>query len=104
MSTLTLSVSAFDTLRYVKKLKAANVPEPQAEAQAEALHEVLDAVLADQAAKLATRADLRSELALVRKEIIIARRDTIIWLGGILGGLLIAGFGVMLTVFYNLLG
>jgi len=57
MSTLTLS--SFDTLRYVKALKEADVPEKQAEAQAEALRTVLEATQADQAAQLATKSDLR---------------------------------------------
>jgi len=38
---MSATLSAFDTLRYVKRLKEADVPEKQAEAQAEALHEVL---------------------------------------------------------------
>jgi len=38
----TLALSSFDTLQYVKRLKAANVPEEQAEAQAEALRAALD--------------------------------------------------------------
>ena len=37
---------AFDTLAYTKKLKAAGVPEKQAEVQAEALAEIVDERLA----------------------------------------------------------
>jgi len=91
----TLAAASFDTLKYVKKLKAVNVPEPQAEVQAEALHEVFEAVLAEHATNVATKGDaalLHQELALVRKEIALARRDTIIWLGG----MLIADFGLVL--------
>ena len=36
------SAITFDTLAYVKKLKAAGVPEAQAEVQAEALVEIID--------------------------------------------------------------
>jgi len=39
----------FDTLEYVNKLKAADVPQKQAEAQAQALRGVLDTVLVEQA-------------------------------------------------------
>jgi len=69
MSALTLS--SFDTLRYVKALKEADVPEKQAEAQAEALRSVLEATQADQAAQLATKGDL----ALMRKELDLVRSD-----------------------------
>ncbi len=44
--------AVFDTLAYVKKLRAAGVPEDQAEVQAEALAEVVDE-------KLATKDDIR---------------------------------------------
>lgn len=43
----------FDTLRYANKLKAAGVPEKQAEAQAETLAEVVDETLA-------TKQDIKS--------------------------------------------
>jgi len=41
----------FDTLEYVNKLKAADVPQKQAEAQAQALWGVLDAALTEHAEK-----------------------------------------------------
>jgi len=57
----------FDTLEYVNALKAADVPEKQAEAQAKALRGVLDATLADHASALATKADLaRMEATLLK--------------------------------------
>jgi len=85
----------FDTLEYAHTLKAADVPEKQAEAQARAMRHALDTALSDPAATLATKADiglLKADIELVRKEIALARRDTIIWLGG----MLIAGFGLVL--------
>jgi len=92
----------FDTLEYVNALKAADVPDKQAEAQAKAMRRVLDTALADHAVTLATKADigllkgdiglLKGDIELLRKEIALARRDTIIWLGG----MLIAGFGLVL--------
>ena len=49
-----MTVTAFDTLAYARKLKAAGIPEVQAEAQATALVEVLK----ESVSELATRADL----------------------------------------------
>jgi hypothetical protein len=45
----------FDTLAFTKKLRAAGIPEDQAEAQAEALSDVLEVNLQD----LTTKGDLR---------------------------------------------
>jgi len=59
---------AFDTLAYVKKLKAAGVPESQAEAQAETFVEIIEG-------RLATRLDLRRTEAVLRKDIEQIRSD-----------------------------
>jgi len=68
----TAALSPFDTLRYVKRLRAADIPESQAEAQAEALREVL----ADQAAatrrdagQVATKADVREAVARLDRKV-----------------------------------
>ncbi len=58
MSTLVL-----DTLQYANKLKAAGVPDRQAEVQAETLAEVL-------VDKLATKQDLDLKLAELKNELI----------------------------------
>jgi len=90
-----MAAIAFDTLEYVNKLKAADVPQKQAEAQAQALRSVLDSALVEQArqqeqaharalenldtkteraiAELSLKtersiADLKSDIALVRKD------------------------------------
>jgi len=47
-----MTAITFDTLRYVKKLKAAGVPEKQAEVQAEAMAELVEE-------RLATKQDLK---------------------------------------------
>lgn len=47
-----MATVAFDTLKFVEKLKAAGVPEPQAKAEAEALQEAFGT------AELATKRDL----------------------------------------------
>jgi predicted phage-related endonuclease len=63
---------AFDTLRYTKKLRAAGVPDQQAEVQAETLAEIVEE-------RLATKRDLKEvEVALKRdlKEVEVAlKRD-----------------------------
>jgi len=53
----------FDTLAYVKKLKAAGVPEKQAEVQAETFAEIIDE-------KVATKQDLQMLEANVTAKII----------------------------------
>ena len=45
----------FDTLKFANRLKAAGVPEAQAEAQVEALSDMFEANMAE----LATKSDLR---------------------------------------------
>jgi len=47
-------------------------------------------------------AKLDAKVELLRKEIAIARRDTIIWLGGVLGGLSLAIGGLLLHILSKL--
>jgi len=78
----TVPLSSFDTLRYVQRLRAADVPESQAEAQAEALREALADQSAAQAGQVATKADIaevrsatKAEFADVRNAITEVRGD-----------------------------
>ncbi|MCS6786548.1 MAG: hypothetical protein NZ524_05905 [Thiobacillaceae bacterium] len=66
MNTLT-----FDTLKFVERLKAAGVPEPQAKAEAEALAEALAQTIAIR--ELATKTDLE-----------VLKSDVIKWVAGLL--------------------
>jgi len=89
----TFTMSSFDTLAYVKRLKEADVPEKQAEAQAEALRAALDTQ------DVVTKGDLRemelklsngiasahNGIALVRKDI-----DNLRWTVRIVLGCVIA--------------
>ena len=61
-----MSAQVFDTLAYVKKLKAAGVPDAQAEAQATALAEAITG-------EIITKRDLQIELAPVRSDIQIIK-------------------------------
>jgi hypothetical protein len=83
----------FDTHAYVKKLRAAGLPEAQAEALAEAhrtsLSEVLDTTLA-------TKGDidrLEKELLLVKNEITLLKWMTGLMLAGVVSLVLKAFFG-----------
>jgi len=125
----TLSLPAFDSLKFANRLKAAGISAQQAEAEAEVLREAFDErdralatldsqvrthkVLSEkEAEQMATKADLQAvqadlqadifkvdaKVELLRKEIAISRRDTIIWLGGALA----IGFGLVLRQLSNL--
>jgi len=65
---LNMGSIAFDTLAYVKRLKAAGVPESQAEAQAETFVEIIEG-------RLATRVDLRRTESVLRKDLEQIRSD-----------------------------
>jgi len=80
----TIALSSFDTLAYVKRLKEADVPEKQAEAQAEALRAALDTkdvVTKGDLRELELR--LRSEITDVRGELKLQRALLTAALGGI---------------------
>jgi len=117
MSTLTLP--SFDTLAYVKRLKDANIPEQQAEAQAEALRTVLstqDVASKEDLRKLAAstdskfgllrndvnllRKDMEKTIDLLRKDMNVQRKDIVIKLGSMVigtGVVLIAAMGALAT-------
>ena len=61
-----MTTTTFDTLSYAKKLKAAGMPDQQADVQAEALFELVDE-------KLATKKDLE-----------LLKKDLTIKLGGMI--------------------
>ncbi|CAC9508082.1 hypothetical protein [uncultured Gammaproteobacteria bacterium] len=71
-----MSVIAFDTLTYAKKLKASGFTEQQAEVQAEAMAELVNE-------QLATKRDLKElEMSLVLR----------------LGGIMVAGITIIATL------
>jgi hypothetical protein len=74
-----MATVTFDTLKFVRRLKEAGVPETQAEAFADALRE------AQGESDLVTKADLRAELADLRAELAELKSDLIKWLIGIMG-------------------
>ncbi|MFZ5932125.1 MAG: DUF1640 domain-containing protein [Pseudomonadota bacterium] len=82
MATVTFDTLKFDTLKFVEKLRAAGVSEPQAKAQAEVLVSALSEAMELQ---LATKDDIRG----VRADIARLERDLFVvkWMMGlVLGG------------------
>ena len=78
------STITFDTLAYVKKLKAAGVPEKQAEAQAETFAEIIEERIATKHDILALKQDLKKlELAL-KQDLANAKSEIIKWVAGML--------------------
>lgn len=69
----------FDTLRFANRLKAAGVPQEQAEAEAEALSEVLGTNVKD----LASKQDIEVLRAEMRTEMAETKADLIRWVVGV---------------------
>ena len=78
-----MSVIAFDTLKYAKRLKDSGVPDKQAEAEAEALAEVLEVNLKD----FSTKEDLHRDLRELEQRMIIK-----------LGGMMMAAIAIVATL------
>ncbi len=91
-----MTTTAFDTLGYFQKLKAAGVPDEQAQVQADALREFT--VIQDEKTKqeIATKGDLRETELRLQKEIEKVRYDLLKWqIGGwlALAAIMAKGFG-----------
>jgi len=96
----------FDTLEYVNRLKAAQVPDAQAQAQAQALQKALQQAGEKTITQVQTRTDsqfsllhggmelLRKDMDMVRKDMELMRKDIIIKLGTMIA----ASAGVMAAV------
>ena len=78
-----MNTATFDTLKVANRLKAAGVPDKQAEAEAEILGEALDNSLRN----LVTEDALRRELLLLEQRITIK-----------VGAMLIAAVGILIAV------
>jgi len=92
-----MATIAFDTLKFSNRLKAAGVPDKQAEAEAEALAEVLEVNLKELATKedvLLVRKDLEGlETRFNDKLTMLEQRMTIK-----LGGLIVVAVGGVATL------
>ena len=78
----------FDTLAYVKKLKAAGVPEKQAEVQAETFAEIIEDRIATKHDILLLKQDLKELELSMKQELKLGLADTkaeiIKWVAGML--------------------
>ena len=78
----------FDTLAYVKKLKAAGVPEKQAEVQAETFAEIIEDRIATKHDILLLKQDLKELELSLKQELKLGLADTkaeiIKWVAGML--------------------
>lgn len=77
----------FDTLQYANRLKAAGVPEKQAEVQAEVLREIMDE-------KLATKKDLELAKNELKRDI----KDLELHMTLKLGSLMVGGIGLLVIL------
>ena len=69
-----MSAITFDTLKFANRLKAAGVPDRQAEAEAEVLAEALEINLKDISTKadlLAAKVELQQEMKMMEQRLII---------------------------------
>lgn len=69
-----MSAITFDTLKFANRLKAAGVPDKQAEAEAEVLAEALEVNLKDLSTKadlLAAKVELQQEMRMLEQRLII---------------------------------
>lgn len=88
-----MSTITFDTLKFADTLKAAGVPDKQAEAEARALADAFSS----NASELATKGDvkdLRSEMELMRKDMQAMEMRLTIKLGAIIA----AAVGILIAV------
>ena len=84
-----MATVTFDTLKFVEKLRAAGVSEPQAKAQAEVLVSALSEAIEVQLATKQDIRDVRSDIAkLEREQIVPIQRDLFVlkWMMGLMIG------------------
>ncbi len=65
----------FDSLAFVKKLRAAGVPDAQAEAQAEVFIEIMDSTFATKPGLINVKNELQLAIENVRKEIQVVKAE-----------------------------
>ncbi len=90
-----MSTITFDTLKFVKELESAGVPDAQAEAQARALSNVLETNVKD----LVTKSDLEHQVEMIRRDIQEMEMRLTIKLGAFIAGAaaIFAGISKMMS-------
>lgn len=79
-----ISTITFDTLAYVKKLKAAGVPETQAEVQAETFAEIIEDRIATKHDIFMLKQDLKELELTLKRDIANIKAEIIKWVAGML--------------------
>lgn len=79
-----MATITFDTLAYSKRLKAAGVPEEQAEVQAETFAEIMEERLATKYDIELLRRDMKEMEPGLKKDIAASKSETIKWVAGML--------------------
>ena len=79
-----MATITFDTLAYAKRLKAAGVPEEQAEVQAETFAEIIEERLATKYDIELLRRDMKEMEIELKKDIAASKSETIKWVAGML--------------------
>ncbi len=82
---------AFDTHKFIKGMMATGFTEEQAETQAHLFSEILDS-------QLATKGDIELAKAELRKEIEVAKNETIRWMVGLALAQLAMMAGILMTL------
>lgn len=78
------SAIAFDTLAYVKKLKAAGVPEKQAEIHAETFAEIIEDRIATKHDILMLKQNIKELELTLKQDIANVKAEIIKWVAGML--------------------
>ena len=78
-----MATVTFDTLKFVEKLRAAGVPEPQAKAQAEVLVSALSEAMEVQLATKQDIRDVRSDITRVERDLLVLKWMMGMMIGGI---------------------
>lgn len=78
-----MATVTFDTLKFVEKLRAAGVPEPQAKAQAEVLASALSEAMEVQLATKSDIRDVRSDIARLERDMYVLKWMMGMMIGGI---------------------
>ncbi len=87
-----MAAITFDTLKYANRLKAAGVPDKQAEAEAEALSEALEVNLKELVTKEHLDIKLQQELAPIRTDLAVIKWMIGLMLAGVISLVLKAFF------------
>ncbi len=78
---MAMATVTFDTLKFVEKLRAAGVSEPQAKAQAEALVSALSEAMQTQLATKEDIRDVRSDIGRLERDLFVVK-----WMMGLMPG------------------